>query len=140
MMILKPSHQPLVPLYMYARVVPVPELDDTMTYVIVSIVKGIDPDAHNSGAGLAWKDIYKIIKMPQFTYAVMILDITTPGDIEFVGKSEQYGTIDSRPVFNIAPGVDLLMVLSACMPFFPDGRPTKVMSGVEMAASLVLGI
>jgi len=112
----------------------------TTNYVIVSIVKGINLDAHDSSAGLAWKEIYKIIKMPQFTYASMILDITTPSEIQFVGKSEQYGTIDSQPIFNIAPGVDLLMVLSACMPFFPDGRPTKVMSGVEMAASLVLGI
>jgi len=131
----------MVPLYIYARVVPVRKWGDTTHYVVVSVVKGMDHDAHESGAGFLWKDIYKIIKMPQFQYAAIILDIvTTPGgqqQSKLVGKSKQAGSFDARPVFDIAPGVDLLLVLSACIPLFPDGN--NVWSGVGEVAEILFG-
>jgi len=131
----------MVPLYIYACVVPVRKWGDMTHYVVVSVIKGMDQDAHESGAGFLWKDIYKIIKMPQFQYAAIILDITTtPGgqqQSKFVGKSKQAGSLDARPVFDIAPGVDLLVVLSACIPLFPDGN--NIWSGVGEVAEILFG-
>jgi len=128
---------PLVPLYMYGRLMPVKDVDETTSYVVVSIVKGIDPDSHQSGAGCVWKDLYKIVKMPQFQYAAMILDVSTPGQSKLVGKSEQIGNFDIRPVFDVAAGVDLFMSLTACVPLFPDGG--KVLRGIEVGSQFMVG-
>jgi len=134
----KRADAPLVPLYMYGRLMPVKGVAETTSYVLVSVVKGLDPDCHESAAGCIWKDLYKIAKMSQFQYAALIFDVSTPGQSgKLVGKSEQAGTIDIRPVFDIAAGVDLFMVLSGCTPLFPDGG--KVIRGVEVASMCMVG-
>jgi len=130
------SSSSLVKLYIYARVMPVKGAGGTTSYVLVSAVKGMDADARESGAGFLWKDIYKIIKIPQFQYASLILDLSSPSRNKVVGKSQQSGALDVRPVFDLAPGVDLPTVLFACIPLLPDG--CKIWHGVDLASDIMM--
>jgi hypothetical protein len=52
-------------------------------------------------------------------------------DHTLVCKSTQEVTLDLRPVFHAAPGVDLPSVIVSCIPFLPDG--SNVWAAVDFA-------
>ncbi|GAX11580.1 hypothetical protein FisN_1Lh058 [Fistulifera solaris] len=123
----------IVNLYLYARIIPVRGTSGTASYVIYSTVKGIDTDCRESGAGFLWKDIYKVVKIPQFQYAALILDISEYSN-KIVGKSQQTSALDVRPTFTLAAGVDMPAVIASCVPLLPEG--SKVWLGASLASDL----
>lgn len=98
--------------YMFARVLGVKEFATRV--VKLSYCKGVDTD---NESGFAWKDIYKAIKRPHFSYACSVLDM----DGNVVAKSRQKRACDVRPTFEVAPGADLFL-LTACCLFHHAGR------------------
>jgi hypothetical protein len=123
----------IVNLYLYARIIPVRGTSGTASYVIYSTVKGIDADCRESGAGFLWKDIYKVVKISQFQYAALILDISEYSN-KIVGKSQQTSALDVRPTFTLAAGVDVPAVIASCVPLLPEG--SKVWLGASLASDL----
>jgi hypothetical protein len=101
----------------------------TASYDLLSFAKGANPDARESGLGYVWwQDLNKVMKVPQFQYATVVLD----KDNTLVCKSNQEDTLDLRPIIHAAPGVDLPSVIVSCIPFLPDGS-TKVWAAVDLA-------
>jgi hypothetical protein len=123
----------IINLYLYARIIPVRGTSGTASYVIYSTVKGIDADCRESGAGFLWKDVYKVVKIPQFQYAALILDISEYSN-KIVGKSQQTSALDVRPTFTLAAGVDVPAVIASCVPLLPEG--SKVWLGASLASDL----
>lgn len=128
----KISEEDNTPIYVCGRFFSFPEQDNTTSYVVYSAAKGLDQDAKESGLGLLWKDIYKVIKVPQFQYAAIGFDM----DGNMIMKSKQESAVRTRPVFEIAPGVDLLSITLSCFPLFPAGE--QILDTADNALDIAL--
>ena len=100
-------------------------------YSLFSVVIGENELAPDSGMGFLWKDVYKGVKIPQFQYAACVLDMK--GNL--LVKSKQENAIDTRPIFEVAQGVDLAYAFYCCVPLLPDG--SKVWAGVDWGADIL---
>ena len=91
-------------------------------------------DATESGMGLLWKDVYKVIKIPQYQYSCFVLDLMKGNNskagnngrdkYKMVVKSKQKTMIDTTPIFEVSYGVDIVNAITSCIPMLPDGSKT----------------
>ena len=124
------QEEEIPPLYVYGRLLVIPEQRKTTRYVMYSVVKGPNPDAMDSGLGFCWKDVYKAVRIPKFQYAAIVLDTQQ----NVVVKSKQENSIRTRPVFEVAAGVDVLGAILSCFPLYPDG--TQIMDNMDDAVDI----
>ena len=118
------------PLYVYARVQSMPEAGELTKFSVLSIVVGPDSNTPITGWGYQWKDLYQGIRMPQFEYAAMVVDM----DGNLLLKS--YQDNNHLPIFEVGPSVDADHAICCCVPLLPDG--SQVVKYAGMAGKLAL--
>ncbi|CAB9522246.1 expressed unknown protein [Seminavis robusta] len=117
-------------LYLYARLKSMPEEGDNTQFSILSVVIGNDANTPVSGWGYQWKDLYQGIRVPQFEYHALVLDMQK----NVIAKSYQDSNTH-MPIFEVGPGVDADHAIFCCVPLLPDG--SNILKYVGLAGKLV---